>query len=188
MNSEQIKRAIARIRDFGLHHAIKDLPHSTYTVEAFELAIECMEKELERQENKALTLSELEEWEGNPVYVISNDGMLNLWEVVIYAREKNSIKCLQSHYNLLDYNFYKHKPTEGWKIMEETTKKDVLLQILKNQEVIMSSLISCASIEENIYRVRDTINPEMKKTAAIIDRLSTKTIININKECKLEKG
>lgn len=31
--------AIKRIREFGLHHAIEDLPYSTFTVKAFEMAI-----------------------------------------------------------------------------------------------------------------------------------------------------
>lgn len=34
--------AIKRIKDFGLYHAIKDLPHSMRTVEAFEMAIEAL--------------------------------------------------------------------------------------------------------------------------------------------------
>lgn len=38
--------AIKRIKEFGLHHAISDLPHSTFTVEAFEMAIEALEKQI----------------------------------------------------------------------------------------------------------------------------------------------
>ncbi len=37
------KEAVERIRDFGLYHAIGDLPHSTKTVEAFEMAISALE-------------------------------------------------------------------------------------------------------------------------------------------------
>ena len=33
------QEAIKRIEEFGLHHSIRDLPHSAYTVEAFEMAI-----------------------------------------------------------------------------------------------------------------------------------------------------
>lgn len=36
--------AIKRIRYFGLYHAISDNPHSTRTVEAFEMAIKALEQ------------------------------------------------------------------------------------------------------------------------------------------------
>lgn len=39
------QEAIKRIEEFGLHHAIRDLPHSTYTVEAFEMAINALEQQ-----------------------------------------------------------------------------------------------------------------------------------------------
>ena len=48
MNREE---AIKRIRDFGLYHAIEDLPFSTKTVEAFEMAIQAL-KEPERKRGK----------------------------------------------------------------------------------------------------------------------------------------
>lgn len=38
------EEAIRKIKDFALHHAIGDLPHSARTVEAFEMAIEALEK------------------------------------------------------------------------------------------------------------------------------------------------
>ena len=37
------KEAIERIKDFGLYHAIGDLPHSAKTVEAFDMAISALE-------------------------------------------------------------------------------------------------------------------------------------------------
>lgn len=36
--------AIKRVEEFGLHHAIKDLPYSTLTVKAFEMAIKALEE------------------------------------------------------------------------------------------------------------------------------------------------
>ena len=39
------QEAIKRIKEFGLHHAINDLPHSTLTVEAFEMAIRALENQ-----------------------------------------------------------------------------------------------------------------------------------------------
>lgn len=39
------KDAIRRIKDFGLYHAIGDLPKSTLTVEAFNMAIELLRLE-----------------------------------------------------------------------------------------------------------------------------------------------
>lgn len=38
------KEAIKRIKDFALYHAIRDLPNSAYTVEAFEMAIKSLEQ------------------------------------------------------------------------------------------------------------------------------------------------
>ena len=38
------KEAIKRIKDFALYHAIRDLPNSAYTVEAFEMAIKALEQ------------------------------------------------------------------------------------------------------------------------------------------------
>ncbi len=37
------EEAIKKIKEFGLHHAIEDLPHSALTVEAFKMAIEALE-------------------------------------------------------------------------------------------------------------------------------------------------
>lgn len=36
------EEAIKRIKEFGLYHAIEDLPNSTKTVEAFNMAIEAL--------------------------------------------------------------------------------------------------------------------------------------------------
>ena len=41
----EAKDAIMRIKDFGLYHAIEDLPNSTLTVEAFNKAIELLRLE-----------------------------------------------------------------------------------------------------------------------------------------------
>lgn len=39
------QEAIERIEEFGLHHAIGDLPHSMRTVEAFEMAINALKQQ-----------------------------------------------------------------------------------------------------------------------------------------------
>lgn len=36
--------AIKRVEEFGLHHAIGDLPYSTLTVKAFEMAIKALQE------------------------------------------------------------------------------------------------------------------------------------------------
>ncbi len=36
--------AIKKVKEFGLHHAIGDLPNSAFTVKAFEMAIESLEE------------------------------------------------------------------------------------------------------------------------------------------------
>lgn len=43
-----IEKAIRKIKEFGLHHAIQDLPHSELTVKAFEMAISALEKQMAR--------------------------------------------------------------------------------------------------------------------------------------------
>ena len=45
------EEAIKRIEEFGLHHAIDDLPHSAKTVEAFTMAIAALTRP-ERQTGK----------------------------------------------------------------------------------------------------------------------------------------
>lgn len=36
--------AIKRVKEFGLHHAIGDLPNSAFTVKAFEMAVKSLEE------------------------------------------------------------------------------------------------------------------------------------------------
>lgn len=43
------EEAIMKIKQFGLYHAINDLPHSYRTVEAFEMAIEVLEKKIPKE-------------------------------------------------------------------------------------------------------------------------------------------
>lgn len=43
------EEAVRRIREFGLHHAIEDLPYSHYTVQAFKMAIEALEKQIPKK-------------------------------------------------------------------------------------------------------------------------------------------
>lgn len=38
-------KAIKKIKEFGLHHAIGDLPNSALTVKAFEMAISALERQ-----------------------------------------------------------------------------------------------------------------------------------------------
>ncbi len=44
-----IEKAIRKIKEFGLHHAIQDLPHSELTVKAFEMAISALEKQTPKE-------------------------------------------------------------------------------------------------------------------------------------------
>ncbi len=43
------KEAIKRIKTFGLYHAIGDLPNSALTVEAFNMAISALEKQIPKK-------------------------------------------------------------------------------------------------------------------------------------------
>jgi RNA polymerase-binding transcription factor DksA len=47
-----IEKAIRKIKEFGLHHAIQDLPHSESTVKAFEMAISALEKQMPKKIKK----------------------------------------------------------------------------------------------------------------------------------------
>lgn len=62
----EIKEVRKRLKDFGSYHAIKDLPHSTYTVEAFEKA-DAILAEAQRKEEadgcSGCTFYDKEEWE-----------------------------------------------------------------------------------------------------------------------------
>lgn len=45
------KEAIKKVKEFGLHHAIGDLPDSALTVNAFEMAIAALEKQMPKKPN-----------------------------------------------------------------------------------------------------------------------------------------
>lgn len=62
----KIKEARRRIKEFGAYHALRDLPHSAYTVEAFETADAIMEKAQLKQEAdgcQGCAFTDVEEWE-----------------------------------------------------------------------------------------------------------------------------
>lgn len=46
-----IQEAIKRIDEFAIHHAIKDLPNSAYTVESFDMAIRALEMRMPMEVN-----------------------------------------------------------------------------------------------------------------------------------------
>lgn len=50
----KIDKTIQRIKEFGLYHAMKDLPHSQYTVEAFNIAISALEEKQDRENSQPL--------------------------------------------------------------------------------------------------------------------------------------
>lgn len=52
------QEAIKRIEEFGLHHAIRDLPHSAYTVEAFKMAVEALSAQPEQRTGKWIKMSD----------------------------------------------------------------------------------------------------------------------------------
>lgn len=45
------QEVIQRITNFGLHHAIKDLPNSSRTVEAFDITIKVLQKQIPTRPN-----------------------------------------------------------------------------------------------------------------------------------------
>ena len=60
------KEAIECIKKFGLYHAIEDLPHSIRTVEAFEMAIKALEKQIPK---KPIRIDKNEKFDGNCKWV-----------------------------------------------------------------------------------------------------------------------
>ena len=66
MGKLDIREARRRIKEFGTYHAIKDLPHSAMTVEAFEKADAIMAEVQKREEAdgcQGCVFNEVEEWE-----------------------------------------------------------------------------------------------------------------------------
>ncbi len=62
------QEAIKRIEEFGLHHAIGDLPHSMRTVETFEMAINALkQQEKSRWIPVMERLPEEHKWIGTPL-------------------------------------------------------------------------------------------------------------------------
>lgn len=65
--------AIKRVKEFGLHHAIGDLPYSVLTVKAFEMAIEALK---EIQKYRAIgTIKEI-----NDILQIISEGQDDVYE------------------------------------------------------------------------------------------------------------
>lgn len=65
------KEAIRKIRDFGLYHAINDLPYSILTVEAFKMAITALE-------NEPVHCSECKYYQG--VYGVAGHAPCSYWK------------------------------------------------------------------------------------------------------------
>ncbi len=113
----EIKRAIFRLEQS------KRLSEPTYfTPEEYNTTLQALQSELDRQENKPLTVSELKEMVGEPVYLVIEpyhtkeiSKIHKNQYVIIVKDELNNIyaKGVTGKFDLGSFEYYKHKPTEG---------------------------------------------------------------------------
>ena len=85
--------------------------------EAVKIATAALRAQQEQESNEPLTLDELREMEGKPVWVTHRDGSGGRWGIVnIYGNRICADVCAGSAYWFNDYcrNIaYRHKPEEG---------------------------------------------------------------------------
>ncbi|QIB68250.1 hypothetical protein Ami103574_02500 [Aminipila butyrica] len=110
--------AIQRIKEFGLHHAIQDLPHSSRTVEAFEIAIQALQEKAARENPRPLTLEQLKERIGKPVWITDRHGKGGIWAIVVSQEEHQLVKSAYGTVRYFsDYGLhwlaYDHEPKEA---------------------------------------------------------------------------
>lgn len=84
--------AIKRVEEFGLHHAIGDLPNSALTVKAFEMAIEALK---EIQQYRAIGMVEecKEARERQRAKKVNNRKMLRDFNKIPYAVRGDCPNC-----------------------------------------------------------------------------------------------
>lgn len=79
--------AIKRIKEFGLHHAIGDLPYSALTVKAFEMAIKALE---EIQQYRAIEKELREKYHAN----VDIGQLMKCFIETIFKGEKHDGFCI----------------------------------------------------------------------------------------------
>ncbi len=127
MNVEQLKTAIEAINvekqcvnratNCNRECGSCDLVLRAETIlNAYDTALQVLQSELDRQENKALTLDELKEMVGEPVWDDFDDEW-RILEDVDYIDELESEICFTDSFQVVyhDCRFYKHKPNDGIK-------------------------------------------------------------------------
>lgn len=117
------EQAIKRIENHIRVHHIGQLPH-IYIGEALDLALEALREKAEREDPKPLTIEELRQMDGEPVWV-KNKNAINYegeWCVIQVLRDRLHFEALipgiedmwyQSSTYSKEWIAYRHKPKEG---------------------------------------------------------------------------
>ena len=114
MTTEEAKR---RIEEHMVVHHIGEYPHIKLR-EALSMAIAALRAQQEAEQNEPLTLAELREMDGEPVY-LHGGGEYGEWVLVrveetgIFLRHKNGICAPAQIAFECGIKIYRHKPEEG---------------------------------------------------------------------------
>ena len=108
--------AIKRIRNHMEVHRIGQYPH-VLIGEAFDAAIAALQEKAEREDPKPLTIEELHNMIGEPVYIVGR--FSSRWEIFVGYNDCSIWNETQIFYSTLRYGdlwvAYRHKPKEGQK-------------------------------------------------------------------------
>lgn len=112
--SMNIDTAIVRIEDHMERHHIREYPH-IYLGEALDMAIAALREKAEREDPKPLTLEELRQMDGEPVWMDAFE-----WRISYGVSTINGSLCLATGFDSwipLDgygetWFAYRHKPKE----------------------------------------------------------------------------
>ncbi len=119
-NSGQMtdREIIKKINDLAVDH-LENGPYENETLQAVKLCREVMKlcSQAELEESEPLTLEELREMEGEPVWVTHKDGSGGRWGIVnIYPSGICADVCSRTAYWFEDFigtMAYRHKPENG---------------------------------------------------------------------------
>ena len=113
--SMTIQEAIKRINEHMSIHHIGQYPH-IYLAEAFHMALEALREKAEREDNKPLTLEELRQMDGKPVYIVSASRTGSGWVIFDIHNDDGFGMCDETWYFAKSYGkawiAYRHKPKE----------------------------------------------------------------------------
>ena len=124
--------AIRRIEDFGLYHAIKDLPYSTRTVEAFEMAIEALKQQRTNKPRKGEWIPCSERLPEENVYVLVWCGEVRIARIIRGISKEQRAKMQEGAINNpvsygwnLSNGYFEAKRSESYRACDENGNNKV---------------------------------------------------------------